>query len=109
MGETVTFTAPAALRHRSQRPRRHAQLIDDDNAAGPDRSGNAYVLTVEKYWLTRQADADVDLDTTLANSDFDRLRSETETKTGSATPWVYFSEAPGRLEVSHSEQSLTDP
>ena len=86
MGETVTFTAQ--LHSDTGVNGRDGRSLIDDAAAGPDRSGNAYVLTVEKYWLTRQAEGDVITD------------SDAETEAGTATMGL-FSEAPGDWDYAN--------
>ena len=69
MGETVTFTAQ--LRADTGVNGRDGATLIDDTAAGPDRSGNAYVLTVEKYWVTRIGDSDAsDTAAGTANAQF---------------------------------------
>ena len=76
MGETVTFTAQ--LRADTGSNGRDGKSLVDDAAAGPDRSGNAYILTVEKYFVARVADTD----------------SDETAKTGSASSGL-FGQAPG--------------
>ena len=81
MGETVTFTAQ--LRSDTGANGRDGRSLVDDTAAGPDRSGNAYVLTIEKYWLAR-----------VAGTDSDFTPADDAAKTGTASIGV-FDSAPG--------------
>ena len=79
MGETVTFT----LQLYSQAGA--APNADKDTAVGPDRSRNAYVLTIEKYYVKRVDDTDSDADTSGGSA---------SDPASQADP-VSFSEAPG--------------
>ena len=72
MGETVTFTLQ--LKDQVGGKRNH----DKDTDVGPDRSRNRYVLTIEKYFVTR-----------VPNTD-----SDTTDKSGTASTGL-FPEAPG--------------
>ena len=72
MNETVTFTLQ--LKDQVGGTRNHAKDAD----VGPDRSTNPYILTIEKYFVTRVAGTD----------------SDATDKSGSASTG-FFSEAPG--------------
>ena len=49
MGETVSFT----VQLHSDTSGRDGSTLDDDAAVGPDRTGNVYLLQIQRYHLTR--------------------------------------------------------
>ena len=51
MGETVTFT----VQLRADTSGRDGTTLDDDEAVGPDRTSNVYLLQIERYHVTRVA------------------------------------------------------
>ena len=59
MGETVTFTVQL---HADVGTRDNATLSRRRYAAGPDRTGNVYLLQIERYHLTRVAQSGTDSD-----------------------------------------------
>ena len=87
MGEQVTFTVQLY----ADTGTRDGAALDDDVAVGPDRTGNIYLLQVERYLLTRVRGTDSDWgdDADVAG---------TRTKSGNASTggnFAYFADAPG--------------
>ena len=88
MGETVTFT----VQLRADTNGRDGSTLDDDEAVGPDRTGNVYLLQIERYHLTRVEGTDSDW-----GDEADAMLSTPRTRTGSASSGggMLFEDVPG--------------
>ena len=85
MGETVTFT----VQLRTDTSGRDGTTLDDDEAVGPDRTNNVYLLQIERYQVTRVAGTDSDY-----GDDADVDAGRTKTGTASVAGGL-FEAAPG--------------
>ena len=100
MGETVTFN----VQLHSDTSGRDGNTLDDDEAVGPDRTGNVYLLQIERHVVIRALSAGAGTpadptDDVVTDSDYGD-EAGGETKTGNASVTVagvapLFPDAPG--------------
>ena len=88
MGETVIFN----VQLRANTNGRDGTTLKDDEAVGPDRTRNIYLLQIERYHVTRVEGTDSDWGDAA-----DRALSSPRTKTGSASTGraMLFEDVPG--------------
>ena len=90
MGEQVTFTVQLY----ADTGTRDGAALNDDVAVGPDRTGNIYLLQIERYLLTRVRGTDSDWGDAADTAPSVTGRG----KTGNASSggnFAYFADAPG--------------
>ena len=91
MGEQVTFTVQLY----ADVGTRDGASLNNDAAVGPDRTGNIYLLQIERYLLTRVRGTDSDWgDMADANASTPRTKSG-NASTSTANNLNYFADAPG--------------
>ena len=107
MGETVTFSVQLY----ADVGTRDGATLDNDEAVGPDRTGNVYLLQIERYHLTRVVGTDSDW-----GDDADRELDTPRTRTGSAStgPGMLFEDVPGdwnfgSVSAAGGAEALTTP
>ena len=105
MGEQVTFTAQLY----ADTGTRDGATLDNDVAVGPDRTGNIYLLQIERYLLTRVEGTDSDWGDMA-----DQGATPARNKTGNASiAGAYFADNPGdwnygTLSVAGINAAATD-